>query len=158
ELLDHGPGPRPHRRILDRRLVFKRVGRGASPALDQVQVFARAAIVALRAEVGDVDHEGVSLPAAARIAEPLADLGWQMRAAVHHDGPLPALALAHVVVHRYATRRLHDPAEAAAAIAGAELRQPDGQAAVRQRAILGAVMAVDACCVVAGGKLVTPRR
>src|SRR5262249_47601049 len=94
----------------------------------------------------------------ARIAKPLADLGWQMRAAVHHDGALPALALADVVVHRDAARRLHDPAEAAAAIAGAELRQPDGQAAVRQRAILGAVMTVDARRIVAGWKLVTPRR
>src|SRR5215471_5149687 len=81
-----------------------------------------------------------------------------MRAAVHHDVALPALALADVVVHRDATRRLHDPAEAAAAIAGPELWQPDGQAAVGQCAILRAIMAVDACRVVARGKLVTPRR
>src|SRR5262245_7051699 len=158
ELLDDRPGPRPHRRILDGRLVFKRVGAGARPALDQVQILARAAIVVLRAEIGHVDDERVAFPAPARVAEPLADVGRQMRAAIHHDAALPALALAHVVVHRDAARRLHDPPEAAAAVAGAEFRQPDGQAAVRQRALLGAVMAVHARRVVAGRKLVAPRR
>src|SRR5215475_12897034 len=158
ELLDDGPGPRPHRRILDRRLVFKRVGPNPRPALDQVQVLARAAIVVLRAEISDVDDERVAFPAPARVAEPLADVGRQMRAAVHYNAALPALALADVVIHGDAARRLHDPPEAAAAVAGAELGEPDGQAAVRQRAVLGAVMAVHTRCVVTGRKLVTPRR
>src|SRR5262245_4991295 len=158
ELLDDRPGPRPHRRVLDGRLVFKRVGPGPRPALDQMQVLARAAIVVLRTEIGHVDDERIALPAAARVAEPLANVRRQVRAAVHHDGTLPALSLANVVVHRDAARRLHDPPEAAAAVAGAELGEPDGQAAIRQRAVLGAVMAVHARRVVAGGKLVTPRR
>src|SRR5215813_14103528 len=156
ELLDDRPGPCPHRWVLDRRLVFKRVGPGPRPALNQMQVLARAAIVVLRAEIGHVDDERIALPAATRVAEPLADVGRQMRAAVHHNAALPALALAHVVVHRDAARRLHDPPEAAAAVAGAELGEPDGQAAVRQRAVLGAVMAVHARRVVAGRELVTP--
>src|SRR4051812_46729364 len=81
-----------------------------------------------------------------------------MRAAVHHDVALPALALPDVVVHGDAARRLHDPSEAAAAVAGAELRQPDGQAAVRQCAILGAIVPVHACGVVARGLLLAPCR
>ena len=95
--------------------------------------------------------------AAARVAEPLADAGRQVRASVHHDAALPALALTHVIGDGDAARRLHDPAEAAAAVAGAELGQPDGQAAVRQRAVLRIVVAVHARGVVAGRTLVAPR-
>ena len=86
---------------------------GARPALDQVQVLARALEIGLRTEVRHVDDERVALPVAARVAVPLADVGRQMRASVHDDVALPALALAHVVEDRDAARRLHDPAEAA---------------------------------------------
>src|SRR5882672_7808440 len=109
EFLRDRPGARPHGRILDRHDVFKRGGAGAGPALDEVLALARAAVVRLRAEVADIDHQRVALPAATRVAEPLADLRWQMRAAVHHDAALPALALSDVVVHGDAARCLHDP-------------------------------------------------
>ena len=46
----------------------------------------------------------------------------------------------------------------AAAVSGAELGQSDGQAAVRQRAVLGTIMAVHARRIVASRKLCTPRR
>ncbi len=88
---------------------------------------------------------------------------WRMSAgrcgtAVHDDAALPALALADVVDDRDAARRLHDAAEAAAAIAGAELRQAEREAAVRQRTVLRPVMAVHARGVVARRKLVASRR
>src|ERR1700716_2132017 len=78
EFLRDRPGARPHGWVLDRRHVVKRGRIGTGPALDHMQVLARAAIVRLRAEVGDVDHQRVAFPAAARVAEPLADPRWQM--------------------------------------------------------------------------------
>src|SRR5438132_13767030 len=77
-----------------------------------------------------------------------------MRAAVHDDGPLPALALPDVVGDRDAAGRLHDAAEAAAAVAGSEFGHPDGQASVRQRAVLRIVVAVHTRGVVARRTLV----
>src|SRR5262245_38275942 len=154
ELLDDRPGTRPHGWICKCRDVFKRGWPGASPALDQVQVLARAAIVGFRTEVGHVDNERVALPMAARVAEPLTDVGRQVRASVHDDVALPPLALTHVVSDRNAAWRLHDAAEAAAAVAGAKLRQPEGQAAVGQRAVFWTIMTVYARGVVARRKLV----
>src|SRR5207249_5805606 len=125
ELSLDGPWPHPHGRIVDRELVFKLSRAGPRPAFDHVQLLPRAPKVSLRTEVRHVDHESISLPVATRIAIPLADVGRQMRAPVHDDGPLPPLALAHVVEHRDATRCLHDPPEADAC----KLGQPAGQAA-----------------------------
>src|SRR5258707_15143367 len=82
------------------------------------------------------DDERISLPVAARIAEPLADVGRQMRAAVHDYGPLPSLTLANVVDHRDAPRRLHDPPDAG------KLRQPAGQASCACCKVLRTVMAI----------------
>src|SRR5262245_33413751 len=113
EVLPDGPGPGPHGRIFDRHDVFKRVRAGPFPALDQVQVLARALIIGLRAEVGHVDDERVAFPAATRVAVPLADAGRQMWPPVHDDVALPALALPHIIEDRDTTRRLHDAAEAA---------------------------------------------
>src|SRR2546430_12146650 len=79
EILLGGPGPGPHRRILDRHGIFERIGTSAPPALDQMKVLASALVVGLRTEVGDVDNEGVALPTPARIAIPLAHAGRQMR-------------------------------------------------------------------------------
>src|SRR5262245_5799369 len=125
ELLRDRPWFRPHGRILDGDNVFEGVRRGPRPALDQMQVLARALKIRLRAEVRYVDDEGVALPAPTRIAIPLTDAGRQMRAPVHHDGPLPPLSLTHVVEHRDAAGRLHDPVGALAS----DPRQPSGQAA-----------------------------
>src|SRR5437763_14410855 len=79
-----------------------------------------------------------------------------MRAPVHDDVTLPALALSHVVEDRDAAWRLHDPAEASGH--GSKLGQPGGQAAIRQRAVLRAIMAIHAPGVVAGGRLCSSRR
>src|SRR5262249_4855150 len=76
-------------------------------------------------------------------AIPLADVGRQVRAAVHDDVALPAFPLTDVVEHRDAPRSLHDPAEAPAE-GGAKFRQPKAQAAVGQRAIFRTVVAIDA--------------
>src|ERR1700722_19058056 len=105
ELLLDRPGLGPHGRIFDRDLVGEALRPGAGPALDEMQVLARTEDVGLRAEVGHVDHQRVAVPVAARIAEPLADPGRQMGAAVHDDVALPALPLAHVVEDRDATGR-----------------------------------------------------
>ena len=55
------------------------VGPGPRPALDEVQVLARARDIGLRAEVRHVDDQRVALPMPARIAVPLADVGRQVR-------------------------------------------------------------------------------
>src|SRR5215471_12404021 len=147
ELFFDGPGLGPHGRIFDRHLIFDRGWSGPRPALDQVQVLARAFKIGLRAEVCHVDDEGVALSVAARIAIPLTDIGGQVRAAVHDNVALPPLALADVVEDRDAAGRLHDPPVAAGP--ASKLGQPAGQAAVRQVAVLRTVMAVDRYDVVA---------
>src|SRR5216683_1334660 len=114
ELLLHGPGLSPHCRIFDGHDIFERGWPGPRPALDQVQVLARAPIIDFRTEIHHVNDEGITLPTAARVAIPLADAGRQMGTPVHDDVALPALPLAHVIEHRDAAGRLHDPAEAPA--------------------------------------------
>ena len=69
--------------------------------------------------------------------------GRQVRAPVHHDVALPAFPLAYVVEHRNPCRGLHDPPEAPAE-RGAKFGQPEGQAAVRQCAVLRTIVAIDA--------------
>src|SRR5437016_6157934 len=51
------PGPRPPRRILDRRLVGHRLGAGSRKALHEMQVFAGSLKVALGRKVRRVDDE-----------------------------------------------------------------------------------------------------
>src|SRR5262249_37197894 len=114
ELLLGRPGPGPRGRIFDRDLVLKAPAPGPLPALNPMQVLARAKEISFRAEVGHVDHKRVAFPMAARVAEPLTDAGRQVGAAVHDDVALPPLALIHVVEYRDAARRLHDAAKAAA--------------------------------------------
>src|SRR5437016_4425007 len=150
ELLLDGPRSRPHRRIFDRHGIFERGRAGPCPALNQMQVLARALIIRLRTEVCHVDHKRIALPMAARIAIPLADARGQVGASIHDNVALPALALAHVVEHRDAAGCLHDAAEAAGR--RAKFGQPERQAAVRQRAVLRTVMAIDAY------RIVTRRR
>src|SRR5207245_178482 len=143
ELLLGGPWPRPHGRIFDRDLVREGLWPGARPALNEVHVLARAEEIGLRAEVGHVDHKRVALPVAARIAEPLADTGRQVRAPVHDDVALPALALIQVVEHRDTTRRLDD-SPVAAAEQTAEVGQSAVQTAVSQPVIRLAIATVEA--------------
>src|SRR5262245_50716896 len=73
EFLLDGPRPCPHRGIVDRDDVFEGVRPNPGPALDQVQVLARALKIGLRTEVRHIDDEGVALPAPTRVAVPLAD-------------------------------------------------------------------------------------
>src|SRR5713101_1585909 len=152
ELLLYGPGLSPHRRIFDGHDVLERSRPGPRPALDQVQVLARAPIIGFRTEIRHVNDEGIALPMAARVAIPLADVSRQMGAPVHDDIPLPALPLTHIVEYRNAAGRLHDPAEAPAEC-GAKLGQPARQAALRQTAVLRTVIAVHAHGVVARSKV-----
>src|SRR5262249_54740812 len=143
ELLLDGPWPCPNGRVFDGDLVGEAIGAGPRPALDQMQALARASIIGFRTEIGDIDDEGIALPAATRVAIPLADTGRQVGACVHDDIPLPPLPLAHVVEHRDAAGGLHDPPEAPAE-GGSEFGQPKGQAAISQSSILWTVEAIDA--------------
>src|SRR5262249_29663679 len=108
ELLLHGPWSGPHGRIFDQDLIREGRWPGPRPALDQMQVLACPEHVGLGTEVGHVDHERITFPVTAGVAEPLTDVGRQVRTSVHHDSALPALALVYVVEDRDATRRLHD--------------------------------------------------
>src|SRR5258708_12081740 len=112
ELLLASPRPRPRSRILSGHDVFERRRPGPCPTHHQVQVLPRTLVIGLGTEVRHVDHERIALPAAARVAIPLADVGRQVRAPVHHNASLPSLALTHVVGNRHAPRPLHDPPEA----------------------------------------------
>src|SRR5262245_22033289 len=80
-----------------------------------------------------------------------------MRSPVHYNFALLALALTHVVEDRDAAWRLHDAAETPAE-RGTEFGQPGGQAALSQRHVLRAVVAIDAAGVVARRTLGVTRR
>src|SRR5262249_28092601 len=102
---------------------------------DHVKILARPLKIGLRTEIRHVNHEGVALPVATRVAVPLANAGRQMGASVHDDVALPPLALAHVVEHRDAAGCLHDAPEADAISdppKGANLGPPSHQATHRQ--------------------------
>ena len=100
QLLPDGPRARPGRRIVDRDDVLQRRLVDPAPALDQMEVFAGAAVAALRGEVRDVDHQRVAFPVAAGVSERRADVARQMPAPVDRDDALPSLSLAHVVEDR----------------------------------------------------------
>src|SRR5262245_46388881 len=85
ELLLDGPWAGPDGRIFDRDLVREGLWPGARPTFNQVQVLARPLEIGLWTEVGDVHHQRVPLPMAARVAVPLTDAGRQMGAPVHDN-------------------------------------------------------------------------
>src|SRR6185369_1121469 len=118
---------------------------------------ARALVIGLRTEIRHVDDERVAFPVTARVAVPLPDACRQMRASIHDDVALPALALTDIVENGNAAGRLHDAAEAAA-VSRAEFRQAACEAAVRKRTIFGIVVAVHARGVVARRRLGAERR
>src|SRR5581483_1650015 len=155
ELLLHSPRASPDRGIFDGDHIFEGIGAGARPALDEVQIFARTLEICFGTEIRDVDDQGISLPVATRIAIPLANSRGQVRASVHDDVALPALALADVVEHGDPARGLDDATETAGS--AAEFGQSAGQAAVGQCAIFRAVAAIHARGVVARRKLVESR-
>ncbi|MQA28451.1 MAG: transposase [Luteitalea sp.] len=83
------PASRVPRRVLDRELVEEGIGVGAGETLDQPHVRAGRPIVGevryRPGEVGRLDDEGLTLPAAARIPGPLADRRWQVGAPIERD-------------------------------------------------------------------------
>src|SRR5580658_1150409 len=93
---------------------------------------------------------------ATRVAVPLTDAGRQMRASVHNDVALPPLALAHIIEDRDAAWRLHDPPEAADT--AAKLGQSAGQTTLRQRTVLGTIIAIHTSGVIARRSFLTSRR
>ena len=107
-----------------------------------MQVLARALEFPLRTEIRDVDNERVSLPPAARIAVPEADVGCSVLAAVHGHHANKPLSLSRIVINAHLSRRLHD------LIDGAEIRKKPGETTLGQRAVLGAVGAIHAFDVV----------
>src|SRR3989441_10423482 len=132
-----GPRSRPRRRILDRNGVFERLRVGPGPAFDEVQVLPRSLEVRLRAEIGDVDHERVALPAATRVSPPLPHVRREMRAAGDRDRARPALPLTHIVENRYRSGRLDDPAVAR------EIRQVPTHAPFAQAEVFRTVGAIE---------------
>src|SRR5262252_10874177 len=71
KFLHHRPRPGPYGRIFDGDPVFERGRARSRPALDKVQVLARALKISLRSEVCHVDQERIALPTAPRVAVPL---------------------------------------------------------------------------------------
>src|SRR5205823_2632182 len=110
QFLFHGPWPRPCRRVVDDHGVFDRCRIDPSPALHEMQFFARAPVAELWRKIGNVDNQRVAFPVSARITETLWDRRRQMRTRGHWDHALPALSLACVVEDGYGTWRLHDSA------------------------------------------------
>src|ERR1700730_17347307 len=112
-----------------------------------MQVVTGAHEVALRREIGDVDDQRITLPAATRVAEPLTD-GWRkMRAPVHGDDALPPLPLANIVEDRHRAGVIHD------APVATKIWQQGAHATLRHAAVLRAVGAVEASRVVEGRDL-----
>src|SRR5690348_14993714 len=148
ELLLDGPRTSPHGRVFDGDLVLQRLGSGARPTLDEMQVVARAQEIGFGAEVRNINDESIAVPVAARIAVPLADACGKMWASVHNDVALPALALTDVIKHGDAAGRLHNAAEAAA-VGCSEFGQAASEATVRQGAIFRIIVAIHARGIVA---------
>jgi hypothetical protein len=119
---------------------------GPRPALDEMEILARALKILLLRKVRDVDDEGIALPARAGIAISLANVGGQMGTSVHDDVPLPPLSLTYVVEHRDSAGCLDDPVCALAP----DARQPGGQTSHRRRALLRTVVAIYRYQVVTG--------
>src|SRR5258708_7707052 len=91
ELLFDGPWPRPHGGVFDCDDVLERGWPGPRPALDQVHIFTGALKIGFPAEVRDVDHELIALPAAPRFALPLPDVVRQSPAPHPTTPPSPPL-------------------------------------------------------------------
>ena len=127
------PGTRPPRRVLDRELVADRVGVDPREPLDDAEALGAAPVGGADADhvvaerrpllaAGDaagLDDEGVALPAAAHLAQPLRDAPVGARPAVEGDdaGVVDHLDLDHDVVGR-----LQD--QVVVVVAGRQHRRP----------------------------------
>src|SRR2546422_10911101 len=68
--------------------VLERVWASALPAFDQMPVLAGSHEVGLGTEIGDIDHQRIAFPSAARIAKALPGLACKMRAALEPESAL----------------------------------------------------------------------
>src|SRR5262249_18729792 len=156
EFLLDGPGPGPHSRIFDRDLVGEGHGPRARPSLNEMQVLARPKDIGFRTEVGHVDHQRVALPMAARVAEPLTDVRWQIGASAQDEVALPPFPLPPVVEDGGAAGGLHDSGETAGV--AAKHRGPAAQAALCQRTVLRTIVAIHTPGIIARSYFSASRR
>ena len=104
-----GPGPLEDLRVIEGERVVDRLGAHPGEPLDEPQGGARLAPrgapvgVGLVDEVDGLDHEGVALPPAPRLARPLRDAG--QGPVVQGDDPQ---LVVHLVQHHHLPRRLQD--------------------------------------------------
>src|SRR5205814_8703158 len=75
----------PRRGIFDREFVTDCLVAGTCEALDDFHVLAGAPERSLVVEVGCLDNQRISFPAAPRVAQPRADALWRMRTSVQRD-------------------------------------------------------------------------
>ena len=136
-----GRGPRAGvgLRVGDRVLVADGVGGGAGEALHEVHAVGGALVGGLAVEVGRLDDQGVTFPAAARVAHPLADGVGDARTPVErHDagvvvlfGPdhdvAGGLQQPHVVVVAAGRHRGSGLGVVHAALAGRAVLRPVGR-------------------------------
>src|SRR5262249_44523506 len=108
QFLFDSPRSRPCRRILNRDDVIERVGTGAGPAFDEMQVLARSLEIGFGREIGDVDDQGFAFPMAPRISKPLTDIRRKMGLRGDGNRARKALSLAHIVQDSDRSGRLHD--------------------------------------------------
>jgi hypothetical protein len=105
----HRPRPRERHWRVDRELVIEVVGVEAFEAFGHFHVAAkapcRAALEHLVIEVRRLDDEGIAVPAAPRVAEPLADAVAQVRPSVERDD---ARVVNHLDEDGYVLFRLHN--------------------------------------------------
>src|SRR6267378_1014989 len=137
-------------------------------ALDQVQVFARAAEICLLAEIRNVDDQSFAFPPGDRIAPVLVNVLWQVRPVRDRDRAIEPCALADVVVHVDRIRALDDPHHATEIAEGPSVRRQRSclenyrkaiqQATLNTAAVLGTVGAIHAIEVVVWRRLVSARR
>ena len=121
----------------ERHLVVEGVGAGQGEPLDEMEALGGSAVVAVLREVAGLDDQGVAVPAAARVAVPLADGVGEMGAPVEGDDPRVVERLAD---ERHGVGRLDELVERVGARpeVAAEARHAGRHAAVDVVEVLGA--------------------
>src|SRR5262249_45781296 len=128
------PRPRPRRWIGECHLVLDRLRADAREALGDAQVLGGVHQVALRRVVRGLDHERAAFPMAAGVAVPLSDARGYVRASIERDDA----SVVDVLLHdRDVVAILQDLD--IAVVAGGQPRRSEGDAALREAAILPGV-------------------
>src|SRR5258705_3105566 len=109
--------------------------------------------IRLVAEVGDIDYERVTLPAADCIAAIELNVLRQMRTVCDRNDPREPGSLADVVVDRHGIRRLNELHDAAERASAHHDRQLAAEATFRTATVLGTIRAIDPIKVVVRGRL-----